>query len=145
MVNTENEVRSANDVELVVSGVNERGTSRSMGRIIVDDFSLTRENDSELAHGVGYAMPAGIVDGSITFSGSMTILGEDRELLDTIADRDGNALVFAFVARSYNENDEVVWEQSLGYCKATSEEMSASSGDAVEYALDFIGCVFERQ
>jgi len=141
----ENEIRSANDVELVVSGVNERGTARSMGRIVVDDFSLTRENDSELAHGVGFAQPAGIVDGSITYSGSLTLMGEDRELLDNIADRDGNARVFSFVARSYNENDEVVWEQSLDYCKATSEEMSASSGDAVEYATDFIGVRFDRQ
>jgi len=141
----QNEVRSSNDVELVVSGINERGTPRSMGRIIVDDFSLSREQDSELAHGVGYAMPAGIVDGQITFSGSFTLLGEDRELLDNISDRDGNTRVFSVVARSYNENDEVVFEQSLDYVKATAEEFSASSGDAVEFSVDYIAVAYERQ
>jgi len=145
MAISENEITSANDVELVVSGVNERGTARSMGRIVVDDFSLDREQDSELGHGIGYAQPAGVIDGSITYGGSFTIMGQDKELLDNISDRNGDARIFGFVARTYDEDDNVVYEQSLDYCKATAENMSASAGDAVEYAVDYIGVSYERQ
>lgn len=145
MAISENEITSANDVELVCEGVNQRGTSRSMGRIVVDDFSLDREQDSELGHGVGYAQPAGIIDGSITYSGSFTIMGADRELLDNISDSDGDARIFAFVARIYDEDDNVIFEQSLDYCKATAENMSASAGDVVEYQIDYIGVSYERQ
>ena len=141
----DNEIRSANDVELVMEGVNQRGTTRSMGRLVVDDFSFTREQDSELGHGVGYAQPAGIVDGSITYSVSFTMMGDDTELFETVSDSDGGARVFSFVARAYNEDDTVAWEKSLDYCKGTSEEISASAGDAEEYAVDAIGVQYERQ
>jgi len=141
----DNEIRSANDIELVVEGVNQRGTSRAMGRLVVDDFSFTREQDSELGHGVGYAQPAGIVDGSVTYSVSFTMMGDDVDLFETISDRNGDARVFAFVARAYNEDDTVAWEKSLDYCKGTEEETSASAGDAEEYSVSAIGVQYDRQ
>lgn len=134
----DNIITNANDVELILEndGVT-RGTEVGIGRIVVDEFTITREEDATLESGVGQHLPEGISRGNVEHTFSFTIMGEDVATFEMIADGDGRSNVFSMTARR-REGTDVFWEFALDTCMATSEEMNASSGDTAEYAVDGI-------
>lgn len=140
----ENVITGANDVELVLEADGtSRGTAQSMGRIVVDEFSITREEDDELVSGVGFRQPGGIRNGDITYGFSFTMMGQDVSVFEMVATKDGESRPFSFTARKI-EDGAVEWEVALDTCKATSEEMSASSGDSLEYAVEGIAVSIDK-
>lgn len=141
----ENVITNANDVELFLErGSTQRGTPQEMGRIVVDEFAITKEEDDSLISGVGFRLPAGVTNGDVTFSFSFTIQGEDVSTFEMIANADGTSNVFSMTAQRPDADGNIQWEYSLGTCKATSEEVSASSGDVMEYAVDGIAVTMDK-
>lgn len=141
----ENIITNANDVELVLQADNtKRGTEGDMGRIVVDEFTITREEDDSLESGVGHRLPAGISNGDIELSFSFTILGQDVATFEMVATSDGRSNVFSFTARKRDE-DDIEWEYALDTCKATTEEISGSSGDPIEYAVEGIAVSLDKK
>lgn len=143
----DNIVTNANDVEIVIERLadgTKAGTAQALGRMIVDDFSLTAEEDDSLVSGVGFQVPAGISNGDITYSWSWTMMGSDTNVMEIISDSNGKSLPFSLVARKVNEDGTVEWERSLGFCKRTSEEDSLSSGDPSELSVEGIGFRYDR-
>lgn len=131
-------ITNADDVDLIIqSGSAKRGTAQDMGRIVVDDFSITKEEDDTLESGVGQRLPAGVSYGDVTFGYSFTMLGEDVDVFQMVANSDGTSRPFSFTALK-QEDGETLWEVSLDMCVTTNEEWSASSGDPMEYAVEGI-------
>lgn len=142
----ENIITNANDVELFLErGSRKRGTPQEMGRIVVDEFTITKEEDDSLVSGVGFRLPGGITNGDVTFSFSFTMQGEDVSTFEMIANSDGESNVFSFTAQRPDSDGTVVWEVSLDTCKATTEEISASSGDVMEYSVDGIAVSMDKE
>jgi hypothetical protein len=138
------QVTNANDVELILQaddGDTKRGTTGETGRIVVDEFTITREEDDSLVSGVGNRHSLGITNGDITHSFSFTIMGHDLDTFDMVATADGRSRRFSMTARKFNEDDEKEFEVSLPVCKATNEEWNASTGDAMEYPVEGIALV----
>jgi hypothetical protein len=143
----ENLITNANDVELVIESIDEnnrRGTPAGMGRLVVDEFTITREEDDTLESGVGHRLPVGLSNGDITHSFSFTMMGDDVSLFEAVATKNGRSKLFSFTARK-REDGEIVWEYALDICKATSEEVTASSGDPMEYAVDGIAVRVDKK
>jgi hypothetical protein len=144
-----NIITNANDVELIIKSpeLGKRGTAQSMGRIVVDDFSITREEDDSLESGVGFRLPAGISNGDITINFSFTMTGDDVDTFEMVADSRGRSNIINITARKPNpdEDEQVDWEIRLSTCKATSEEVSASSGDPIEYAVEGIAVRMDKK
>lgn len=141
----DNIITNANDVELFLErGSTKRGTPQDMGRIVVDDFSITKEEDDSLISGVGFRLPAGITNGDITHGFSFTMQGEDVSTFQMIAEADGSSNIFSFTAQRPDDDGTVIWEFALDTCKATSEEVSASSGDVMEYAVEGIAVSVDK-
>lgn len=142
----ENIITNANDVELILEGDRtSRGTPQSMGRIVVDEFTITRDEDGELVSGVGFQLPAGITNGDIEHSFSFTMQGQDVAVFDMVATGDGRSKIFSFTARKTDEEGSVEWEFALDTCKAQTEEISASSGDPMEYSVDGIAVSVDKE
>lgn len=140
----ENIITNANDVELVLqAGGTKRGTTGELGRVVVDEFSITREEDDELVSGVGFRLPAGITNGDIEHGFSFTILGQDVATFEMIATADGKSRIFSFTARK-RDGSTVEWEYALDTCKATMEEISGSSGDTMEYQVEGIAVSVDK-
>lgn len=141
----ENIITNANDVELFIqSGENTRGTEAQMGRVVVDEFTITRDEDDELVSGVGHRLPAGITNGDIEHSFSFTIQGEDVQVFEMVATGDGRSKVFSFTAQK-RDGGTVQWEFALDTCKATTEEMSGTSGDPMEYSVEGIAVSVDKR
>jgi hypothetical protein len=133
----ENIITNANDVELILEkGDVRRGSSLEMGRVVVDEFSITKDEDITSQSGVGQRLPAGLSRGDIEHGFSFTMLGEDVSTFEMIANEDGESQIFSFTARKTEDDGTVRWEYSLDTCLASSEELSASSGDPMEYAVE---------
>lgn len=140
----ENLITNANDVELVLqAGDTTRGTPQAMGRIVVDEFTITRDEDDTLESGVGHQLPAGISNGDIEHSFSFTMMGQDVSTFEMVSTADGRSRVFSFTARK-RDGDTVEWEFALDTCKATTEEITASSGDPMEYSVDGIAVSVDK-
>lgn len=141
----ENIITNANDVELFLeSGDTQRGTAQSMGRIVVDEFTITREEDDTLESGVGHRLPAGISNGDIEFSFSFTMMGQDVTTFEMIASGDGKSNVFSFTAQK-RDGEVIEWQFALDTCKATKEEITASSGDPMEYGVEGIAVSVDKK
>lgn len=144
----ENEITGANDVELVLESKEDDGgtvsTSEGIGRIVVDDFSITVEDGSEAVSGVGQSKPAAAVSGDETYGWSFTLLGTDKSVFDMISQGDGTAKWFAFTARKTDEDGNILFEVSIDWAKRTSGEFSGSSGDATEYAVEGFALRYDR-
>jgi hypothetical protein len=140
---SEHIITGANDVDIILErdAGETAGTSSSssIGRIVVDEFSLTTEEDDALESGIGSQTPDGIVNGDVTHNWSFTMMGQNVDLFNMIASSDGTANVFSFTARKTDDDGNAEWEYGLATCKRTSEEVTASSGDAMEYAVEGIG------
>lgn len=132
----ENIITNADDVEIIIqSGDTQRGSEQDMGRLVVDEFSITKEEDNSLESGVGQRNSAGISLGDIEHSFSFTMLGQDVTTFEMVADQKGESKIFSMTARK-REEDTVEWEYALDTCVAGTEELSASSGDPIEYTVD---------
>lgn len=133
----DNIITNANDVELLLeqSGADTKGTSRQYGRIVVDDFSITREQDISSQSGVGRYLPAGLSKGDVELSFSFTMMGQDVDVFEMISEDDGVSIPFDFAAKK-TDGQDTEWQYKLVTCLASSEEISASSGDAMEYAVE---------
>jgi hypothetical protein len=141
----ENIITNANDVELVMeTGDTTRGTPSEMGRVLVDEFTITREEDDSLESGVGHRLPAGISNGDIEHSFSFTIMGQDVEVFEMVATSDGRSRIFSFTARKVDDEGTIEWEYALDTCKATTEELSGSSGDPMEYSVEGIAVSVDK-
>lgn len=142
----ENIITNANDVELVIeSGDRSRGTAQDYGRIVVDEFTITREEDDSLESGVGHRLPAGISNGDITHGFDFTMMGEDVDTFEMVATADGRSKLFSFTARRMDDDGNVAWEYALDTCKATTEELGGSSGDPTEYAVEGIAVSVDKK
>lgn len=138
-------ITNANDVELVLEqGSSKVGTPRTMGRIVVDDFTITREEDDSLVSGVGFRLPGGVSYGDITFGWSFTMMGHDTDVFDLVATDDGESQAFSFTARKTDEDGNIEFEFALDTCLATTEEYSGTSGDPTEYPVEGIAVSMER-
>lgn len=147
----DNIITNANDVDLIIqsnpaspSG-EKRGTADSMGRIVVDDFSISKEEDDSLVSGVGHRLPGGITYGDITFGYSFTLQGEDVSLFEMVANERGESNIFSFTAQKTEDDGTMRWQVSLGVAISTSEEWSGTSGDPMEYSVDGIGFQMDKQ
>lgn len=130
-------ITNANDVELIIEGDGtQRGTADSMGRIVVDEFTVSTENGGDPVSGVGTQYARGHTNGDVTHSFSFTIMGEDVTVFETVAEAKGAAKFFSFTAYKEEDDGTLRWEVALDGCKAGTEELSASSGDPIEYAVD---------
>lgn len=140
----DNIITNANDVELFLQADGEkRGTLQSMGRIVVDDFSITKEEDNSLESGVGFRLPAGVSMGDVTFNFSFTLLGDDVDVFQMVAEDDGMSSPFSLTAMK-RDGDTIEWEVALDTCLAGTEEWSASSGDPMEYSVEGIAVSMEK-
>lgn len=141
----DNVITGASDIELFIkSDGSSRGTSGEMGRLVVDEFTVTKEEDSSLVSGLGGQLPRGFTNGDVTISFSFTIMGEDVALFEKIADSAGRSKIFSFTAQRPDENGNVVWEVALDPCKVTNEEWNASTGDAHEYSVEGIAAGMDK-
>jgi len=146
---SEHIIDNANDVTLTLTkgtgdGSTTVDTSGGLGRLTADEFSITKEEDDSLISGLGRRRPDGVTFGDITFNWSFTIMGTDVELFKMIATEDGVSEAFSFSAKKTADDGTLEWEYALEYCITTSEEMSASSGDAVEYAVEGIAVRMDK-
>lgn len=126
-------IQNANDVQLYLETTDsgtKRGTAPSLGRMVVDDFSITDEEDNSLEGGVGRREAAGHTLGNKTGSFEFTIKGEDLTLFTSIVrNTDGESIEFTFEARGLNTSVKAVG------CRYNSIEHSGSDGDVTEYAV----------
>lgn len=142
----ENIVTNANDVELILErGGDKAGTSRAMGRIVVDDFSITTTEGNELVSGVGYRNPAGISYGDIEYGWSFTLMGHDLSVFEMVANEDGEAVAFSFTARKTDADGAVEFEFALDTCAKTDDDFSGTSGDPTEYSVEGIAVSLDRR
>lgn len=142
----ENIVTNANDVELILErGGTKSGTSRAMGRIVVDDFSIATTEGNELVSGVGYRNPAGISYGDIEYSWSFTLMGHDLSVFEMVANDEGEAVAFSFTARKTDDNGAVQFEFALDTCAKTDDDFSGTSGDPTEYSVEGIAVSLDRR
>jgi hypothetical protein len=141
-------ITSANDIELVIergSRVATTDQDTPMGRLVVDEFSLSREQGSDHVPTVGEETPAGYFEGVSMHSFSFTMMGEDIDTFQIVAKDNGASQEFSFTARKVNDNGTIEWEEALTDCTLTSEEKSASADDAMEYSVEGIGVGYDRR
>lgn len=131
---------NADDVELIVSVVerNEAGTRTgsttlaTTSRVVVDDFTISSDEDLQALSGIGNATALGVSRGDIEFSFDFTVQGEDAETFKGLATDDGRAAELEIIARLDDYKDK------LTGAYAGTRELSGSSGDPVEYAVSGI-------
>lgn len=132
-----NIVTNANDVELILeSGGTKAGTSRSMGRIVVDDFSISTTEGNDAVSGVGFRTPAGVTFGDVNYNWSFTLMGSDLNVFDMVANPDGTSKVFSFTARKTDDEGVVEFEFALDTCFKTDDDYGGTSGDPTEYSVE---------
>lgn len=140
-------ITSANDIELVVERGSRKSTTTSgssMGRMVVDEFSLSREQGSDHVPSVGEETAAGYYEGVSVWSFSFTMMGEDIDTYEVVTKDNGASQEFSFTARKVVDGS-TEWEESLASCTVTSEEKSASADDAMEYSVEGIGYQYDRE
>lgn len=130
---SEHLVTNANDVELIIKSDD---TTLKSAKIVVDEFTITREESADHVSGVGKQNPHGLTNGDITHSFSFTMMGENVDLFEMVATSGGKSKTFSFTAQKLTDGGSIKWSYSLDTCKATTEELSGTSGDPIEYAVD---------
>lgn len=142
------EITSANDIELVIERASQMSTTADdspMGRMVVDEFSLTAETGSDHVPSVGQDVAAGYYKGVTVHSFSWTMMGDDVDTFEIIAGDDGTSHEFVFTARKVNDDGTVEWEESLRQCTTTNREKSASADEALEVSVEGIGVGYDRE
>ncbi|AGF91199.1 hypothetical protein HAPG_00013 [Halorubrum phage GNf2] len=130
---------NANDVKLIVSVVNRdesgsrTGTTRlaDTSAVSVSDFTLGTEEDLSGLGGIGNPEDLGISQGDIEHTFSFTVEGEDAEVFNGLAsDEDGRAVELEIIVKMED------FKSKLTGAKAGTRELSASSGDPIEYDVE---------
>lgn len=142
------EITSANDIELVIERGSRSATTDEnapMGRMVVDDYSMSREQGNDHVGSVGNETAAGYSSGVSMWSFSWTMMGDDIDTFEIVTNDNGVSQEFSFTARKVNDDGSVEWEDALTECTLTSEEKSASTGEALEYSVEGIGVSYDRE
>lgn len=125
------DIQNANDVQLYIESADgDVGTEPSAGRLAVDNFSLTTEEENALESGVGNEGSIGHSRGNRTHSFSFVIKGEDVDLFETIAGSNGRAKDFNFRARG------IEFTAEAENCRHNSIEFSGTDGESTEWAVE---------
>jgi len=126
-------VTNADDVELFV---NPRDGSQF--RLKANEFTLSNEQTINSIGEVGKNQPKGLTKGDIEITFDFTIMGEDTELMEIIKDRNGDSKPFDMTARKSlgSGGSNAVWEYSLQLCLADTEEVSGTTGEAMELSVE---------
>lgn len=128
------EIRNANEVSLTIKAVGIDGSlyMTDRARLVVDDFNFTISEDNQSLSGVGNHTPVGVTRGNVEYEFSFTLMGEDGELLSTIATENGRSREIEFTAST----DSFVAKMMSGYL--TSLSYDGSDNDAVEWSAEGI-------
>jgi len=130
---------NANDVTLIVSAIerddsgNRTGapTIVDSGALSVSDFTIGTEEDLSGLSGIGNPEDLGISQGDIEHTFSFTVEGEDADVFTSLAsDEDGRAVELEIIVKMEDYKDK------LTGAKAGTREVSASSGDAIEFDVE---------
>ena len=130
---------NANDVTLIVSVVNRDESGSRTGTttladtsaVSVSDFTLGTEEDLSGLGGIGNPEDLGISQGDIEHTFSFTVEGEDAEVFNGLAsDEDGRAVELEIIVKMED------FKSKLTGAKAGTRELSASSGDPIEYDVE---------
>lgn len=142
----ENVVTNANDVEVILEAQNVGGSSSTgdIGRFIVDEFTLTRNEEDETVSGISVRTPEAFSNGNITYEFEFTMMGSDTDVFERVSTNDGRSRVCQLTARKTDDDGAIEFEFALGAAKATSEEISLSSGDTMEYPVSGVGWRYDR-
>jgi hypothetical protein len=134
---------NADDVTLIIEAVDRSGNTRNTsniltgdepvsGAVVVDDFSISAEEDLEALSGVGQHKPKGISKGDIEYSFSFTVQGEHADLFNKLATADGTAQEMDIIVKMDTYQDKLI------SAYAGTRDVSASNGDPVEYEAEGI-------
>jgi hypothetical protein len=133
---SENVITNANDVELIIEyDGTQRGTSRELGRLTVDEVSISRESGDSLVNGIGGPQANGMTNGNVEWGFSFTMMGEDVATWEMVAEADGVPRFIDMTLRK-REGEVLRWEVALTGAKANSEEITASGDDPIEYTVE---------
>ena len=125
-------VTNADDVELFI---NPRDGSQF--RVKANEFSLSNEQTINSVGEIGKNQPKGLTKGDIEITYDFTIMGEDTDVMDAIKDRNGDSKPFDMTARkSADKGSDASWEYSLQLCLADTEEVSGTTGEAMELSVE---------
>lgn len=135
---SEHLVTNADDVDIIIEDAtgSQVGTPQALGRMVVDDFSITIANDNNPVSGVGFQIPAGVSMGDVTYEWSFTMMGSDTDVFDKLSDSKGRSKTFSMTARHVNDDGNIVWEYALQFCFTNSEEIGATTSDPMEVPVE---------
>lgn len=142
----ENVVTNANDVEVVLEAQDVGGSmsTTDIGRFIVDEFTLTRNEEDETVSGISVRTPEGFSNGNITYEFEWTMMGSDTDVFERVSTENGRSRVISLTVRKTDDDGTIEFEFALGAAKATSEEIDLSSGDSMEYPVSGVGWRYDR-
>ena len=129
---------NANDVTLIVSRVvrDDSGTRAGTEQladtsaVVVDEFTIGSDEDMEGLSGIGNPEALGLSQGDVEHTFSFTIQGEDAQVFNDLASDNGRANELEIIVRMEEFKDKLVG------AKAGTRELSGSSGDPTEFAVE---------
>ena len=129
---------NANDVTLIVSRVvrDDNGTHEGTEQladtsaVVVDEFTIGSDEDMEGLSGIGNPEALGLSQGDVEHTFSFTIQGEDAQVFNDLASDNGRANELEIIVRMEEFKDKLVG------AKAGTRELSGSSGDPTEFAVE---------
>lgn len=135
-------VTNADDVNITIESKDE-----TLIRIVGQDFTVTAEQTINSVSGLGQNTPKGLTKGDLEYSFDFTIQGENVEVIDAIADSDGDSIPFDMTATKPDEDSDAtyVWEFDLTTCLADTEELSGTTGEAIEYSVEGMAAGLDRK
>lgn len=142
----DNIITNADDVDVVLESEDgtKAGTPNAMGRVVASDFTITAEQDISSVGSIGHVTPAGLSKGDLEYSFSFTVSGEDVTVMDMVSDEVGDSIPFSLTARKTDENGNIVWEYSLTTCLADTEEITATTGETMELAVEGLAALLDK-
>jgi len=96
----------------------------------VADFSVSSDEDLSGLSGVGNPEALGISRGDVEHTFDFTVEGEDAELFSGLASENGRAVELEIIVKAQQ------YKGTLTGAYAGTRELSGSSGDPIEYAVD---------
>lgn len=140
-------VTNADDVEVVIS--NEEYTPDGEGTVRflkANEYTLTSEQNIASVGAVGQVAPKGLSKGDLEYSFDFTIQGEDLEAMDIVSDDIGDSLPFDYTVRKPQEGSTVPeWEYSLKLCLADTEEISGTTSETNEIAVEGMAAALDKE
>lgn len=137
----QNIVTNADDVELVLD-FNDGPT----GRVVAQDFTITVEQTINSISGISQNTPKGLTKGDLEYSFSFTIQGEDTQVMGNVSDSDGDSLPFDMDASKLpDQGSDAEWEYALLTCLADTEEISGTTDETMELAVEGMAAGFDKE